>query len=81
VLILDEATASLDMASQHRIQHYLDVELRGKTTIISVAHRLETIRDYDLIAVMKSGQIVEIGGYEELLERKGLFYELVRGHQ
>lgn len=80
ILIMDEATASLDMASQNRIQQLLDEDLRGKATIISVAHRLETIRDYDTIAVMKSGRIVEIGRYDELLERKGLFYELVRGH-
>ncbi len=80
VLIMDEATASLDMASQNKIQYFLDVEIKGETTIISVAHRLETIRDYDKIAVMKAGQIVEIGRYEELLEKKGLFYELVRGH-
>ncbi len=80
ILILDEATASLDMASQNRIQKWLDEELRGKATVISVAHRLETIRDYDQIAVMKAGRIVEMGRYDELLEKKGLFYELVRGH-
>ncbi|MGQ9797038.1 ABC transporter transmembrane domain-containing protein [Desulfosoma sp.] len=80
ILIMDEATASLDMASQNRIQQLLDQDLRGKTTVISVAHRLETIRDYDLIAVMKSGRIVELGRYDELLEKKGLFYELLRGH-
>lgn len=80
ILIMDEATASLDMASQNRIQQLLDHDLRGKATVISVAHRLETIRDYDLVAVMKSGRIVELGRYDELLEKKGLFYELVRGH-
>ncbi|ROQ92041.1 ABC transporter transmembrane domain-containing protein [Desulfosoma caldarium] len=80
ILIMDEATASLDMASQTRIQQLLDHELRGKATVISVAHRLETIRDYDQIAVMKSGRIVELGQYDELLEKKGLFYELVSGH-
>ncbi len=80
ILIMDEATASLDMASQNRIQQFLDGEIRGKITVISVAHRLETIRDYDKIAVMKSGRIVEIGRYDELVEKKGLFYELVHGH-
>ncbi|MGQ9669968.1 MAG: hypothetical protein ACUVWY_07375, partial [Desulfosoma sp.] len=69
-----------DMASHNRRQQLLDQDLRGKTTVISVAHRLETIRDYDLIAVMKSGRIVELGRYDELLEKKGLFYELLRGH-
>jgi ABC-type multidrug transport system fused ATPase/permease subunit len=76
ILILDEATASLDNASQARIQHLLNSELKGKHTLIAVAHRLEMVRDFDLIAVMKAGRIVEMGKYEELMERKGLFYEL-----
>jgi ABC-type multidrug transport system fused ATPase/permease subunit len=79
ILILDEATASLDNASQARIQHLLNSELKGKHTLIAVVHRLEMVRDYDLIAVMKAGRIVEMGRYEELMERKGLFYELNYG--
>jgi putative ABC transport system ATP-binding protein len=79
VLILDEATASLDNASQARIQHLLNSELKGRNTLIAVVHRLEMVRDFDAIAVMKAGRIVEMGKYEELMERKGLFYELAVG--
>jgi len=79
ILILDEATASLDNASQTRIQQLLNSELRGRHTLIAVVHRLEMVRDFDLIAVMRAGRIVEMGNYEELTERKGLFYELAQG--
>ncbi|MCE5242721.1 MAG: ABC transporter ATP-binding protein/permease [Desulfobacteraceae bacterium] len=80
ILILDEATASLDNASQAMIQQLLSTELRGKCTLLAVAHRLETIRGYDQIAVMKAGRIVEIGQYEELMTEKGLFYDLAHGN-
>jgi|WetSurMetagenome_2_1015567.scaffolds.fasta_scaffold02446_4 ABC-type bacteriocin/lantibiotic exporter with double-glycine peptidase domain len=79
ILILDEATASLDNTSQARIQHLLNSELKGRHTLIAVVHRLEMVRDFDVIAVMKAGRIVEMGKYEELMERKGLFYELAHG--
>jgi putative ABC transport system ATP-binding protein len=79
VLILDEATASLDNTSQALIQHLIDSELKGRMTLIAVAHRLEMVKDYDQIAVMKTGKIVELGAYEELMAGKGLFYELVHG--
>jgi ABC-type multidrug transport system fused ATPase/permease subunit len=79
ILILDEATASLDNTSQARIQQLLNSELKGRLTLVAVAHRLELVRDYDRIAVMKTGKIVEIGRYEELMAGKGLFYELVHG--
>ena len=79
ILILDEATASLDNASQARIQQLLNVELKGKHTLVAVVHRLEMVRDFELIAVLKGGRIIEIGNYEELMARKGLFYELANG--
>jgi putative ABC transport system ATP-binding protein len=79
ILILDEATASLDNTSQARIEHLLNSELKGKHTLIAVAHRLEMVRNFDLIAVMRAGRIIEMGKYEELMERKGLFYELAYG--
>ena len=79
ILILDEATASLDNTSQARIQHLLTGELKGKNTLIAVVHRLEMVRDFDVIAVMKAGRIVEMGKYEELMARKGSFYELASG--
>ncbi len=79
LLILDEATSALDNASQKRIQGVLDSRWKGRSTIIAVAHRLDTIRNYDKIAVMKAGKIVEMGAFDELLERKGVLYELVHG--
>lgn len=79
ILILDEATASLDNASQARIQHLFSSELKGKCTLISVVHRLELVRGFDLIAVMKAGKIVEMGRFDDLMQRKGLFYELAHG--
>ncbi len=79
ILILDEATASLDNTSQARIERLLNSELKGKHTLIAVAHRLEMVRDFDVIAVMRAGRIIEMGNYEELMERRGLFYELAYG--
>ncbi|MGA7875076.1 MAG: ABC transporter ATP-binding protein/permease [Desulfoferrobacter sp.] len=79
ILILDEATASLDNRSQARVQNLLRTEMKGKSTLIAVVHRLELVKDYDQIIVMKAGKIVEAGQYEELLSRKGLFYELAHG--
>lgn len=79
ILILDEATSGLDNASQQTIQELLDSRWKGRSTIISVAHRLDTIRDYDKIAVMRAGKIVEMGTYEELIASKGVLYELVHG--
>lgn len=79
ILILDEATASLDNTSQGRIQHLLNEELKGRCTLISVVHRLEMVRNFDLIAVMKAGKIIELGTYDELIQKKGLFYDLAHG--
>ncbi len=79
ILILDEATSALDNASQQRIQNLLESKWKGRSTVISVAHRLDTIKNYDKIAVMKAGKIVEIGSYTELMNRKGTLYELVSG--
>ena len=79
ILILDEATAALDNASQTRIQNLLENKWKGSSTVISVVHRLDTIKNYDKVAVMKAGRIVETGGYAELMEKKGMLYELVHG--
>ena len=79
LLLLDEATSALDNASQARIQHLLDTRWKGKATVIAVVHRLDTIMGYDKIAVMKAGQIVETGSYKELMDRRGMLYELVHG--
>lgn len=79
ILILDEATSALDNASQQQIQDVLEARWKGKSTIISVAHRLDTIRDYDRIAVMKAGKIVEMGTYDELMAGEGILYGLIHG--
>lgn len=77
ILILDEATASLDNASQTRVQHYLSSNLRGNTTIVAVVHRLDMISEYDHIVVMKGGKLVEAGDYATLIEEEGTLYELI----
>jgi ABC-type multidrug transport system fused ATPase/permease subunit len=79
ILIMDEATSALDNNSQARIQRHLDTRLKGSTTLIAVVHRLDIIKSYDKIGVLKSGKIEEIGTYDELMEKRGLLYGLVRG--
>ncbi len=76
VLIMDEATASLDNKSQKKVQNLIHYELKEKTTILSVIHRLDMAKDYDEIMVMRAGQIVEHGSFDELMNKKGVFYEL-----
>jgi ABC-type multidrug transport system fused ATPase/permease subunit len=75
--VLDEATSALDNASQARIQNLLERKWKGRSTVISVVHRLDTLRGYDRIAVLRSGRIVELGSWDELMERKGALYGLV----
>jgi ABC-type multidrug transport system fused ATPase/permease subunit len=79
ILILDEATASLDNTSQARIQHHIETRLRGRQTVVAVIHRLDTARAYDRILVLRAGRVVEAGTYHNLMERQGSFYDLVRG--
>ena len=79
ILIMDEATSALDNKSQTRIQTLLDTHWKGKATLIAVVHRLDIIKNFDKIGVMKSGKIEELGTYEELMMNKGLLYELVSG--
>lgn len=75
ILILDEATASLDSESEQRIQ--AAVNRLADTTVISIAHRLSTIRNADSIVVLKAGEIVDQGKYGELISRPGLFADMV----
>lgn len=78
VILLDEATSSLDNASEAEVEHALRELTEGRTTI-TVAHRLSTVRDYDRIAVLVQGRIAEMGTYDELMERRGALYSLERG--
>ena len=75
ILILDEATSSLDSESEQMIQHGLSYLMQGRTTFV-IAHRLSTIRRADQILVMEQGRIVERGTHEELYEARGRYYEL-----
>ncbi len=75
ILILDEATSSVDTRTEVRIQKAMDNLMRGRTSFV-IAHRLSTIRDADLILVMKDGDIVEQGSHEELLARNGFYADL-----
>ena len=77
ILIMDEATSALDNKAQTRIQNLLETRWKKKSTVVSVVHRLDTIKNYDKVAVMKAGKILELGTYNELMARKGMLYELV----
>ena len=75
MLILDEATSSIDTRTEIRIQQAFNTMMKGRTSFI-VAHRLSTIREADLILVMRDGHIVEQGSHEELLEKRGFYSQL-----
>lgn len=79
LLIMDEATSALDNDSQARIQNFLNRRLKGKTTVIAVVHRLDIIKNFDKVAVMKAGKIIEMGPYENLMAQKGVLYGLIHG--
>ena len=75
ILILDEATSSVDTRTEVIIQKAMDNLMKGRTSFI-IAHRLSTIRDADLILVMKDGDIIEQGNHEELIEQNGFYASL-----
>ena len=75
MLILDEATSSIDTRTEIRIQKAFNKMMKGRTTFI-VAHRLSTIKEADIILVMNNGKIIEQGNHQQLLEQKGFYYNL-----
>ena len=75
ILILDEATASVDTITEQKIQAAIDKVIEGRTSVV-IAHRLSTIRNADIILVVDNGKIVERGRHEELLAKKGHYYRL-----
>jgi len=81
VLILDEATAALDNKSQGRVQNILTNNWKGKSTVLAVIHRLDMLPHYDKIVVLKAGRVVEQGGYEELVAKKGALHTLIHGKE
>jgi ABC-type multidrug transport system fused ATPase/permease subunit len=75
ILILDEATSSLDAESESLVQEALEVLMQGRTTIV-IAHRLSTVRKADRLIVLAEGRIVEEGTHDQLLSHNGLYAEL-----
>lgn len=78
ILILDEATSSVDTRTERHIEHGMDRLMKNRTTIV-IAHRLSTVRNANAIIVLENGEIIERGDHDELLEMKGRYYELYTG--
>ena len=79
VLILDEATSSIDTRTEKLVQEGMDALMYGRTTFV-IAHRLSTVRNSDCIMILEQGRIIERGTHEELLEKKGRYYQLYTGN-
>ena len=78
VMILDEATSSIDTRTESIVQSGMDNLMKGRTVFV-IAHRLSTIRNSDNIMVMEKGRIIEQGNHDALMERKGVYYNLLKG--
>ena len=77
ILILDEATSSLDTESERLVQDAISNMMQNRTSIV-IAHRLSTIRHADEIIVLQKGEIVERGSHDELMQKKGYYFKLVQ---
>lgn len=79
VLILDEATSSIDTRTEKIVQDGMDKLMKGRTTFV-IAHRLSTIKNSDCIMVLEQGRIIERGNHDELISQKGRYYQLYTGN-
>ena len=79
VMILDEATSSIDTRTEAIVQSGMDALMKGRTVFV-IAHRLSTVRNADCIMVMEQGRIIERGTHDELIEKKGKYYQLYTGN-
>lgn len=79
VLILDEATSSIDTRTETLVQQGMDRLMQGRTTFV-IAHRLSTVRNSDCIMVLEQGRIIERGTHDQLIEEKGKYYQLYTGN-
>lgn len=80
VLILDEATSSIDTRTEKLVQEGMDRLMKGRTTFV-IAHRLSTVRNSDCIMVLEQGRIIERGTHDQLIEEKGRYYQLYTGNK
>ena len=78
ILVLDEATSSVDTRTERHIEHGMERLMKNRTTFV-IAHRLSTVRNADAIMVLENGEIIERGNHQQLLEKKGRYYELYTG--
>lgn len=77
ILLLDEATGTLDMEAAQNVQQALDILMLGRSSIV-IAHRLSSVRNADVIAVLDEGQLVEMGTHDELMRLDGAYIDLIR---
>ena len=80
VMILDEATSSIDSRTEALVQEGMDAIMKGRTVFV-IAHRLSTIKNSDVIMVLQDGRIIERGSHDQLLAEKGKYYQLYTGNE